>query len=116
MAFSESVGEEYIEELESLRSLAAFEVDLIHRKFTKRCEFCKTVKPPRTHHCSQCRRCVVRMDHHCVWIGTCVGLHNMKPFLLFLGYSVLTCIFSFALCIVEVLRCEIVDVASCQTN
>ena len=56
------------------------------------------------------------MDHHCVWIGNCVGLHNMKPFLLFLGNAVLSCIDSFALCFVEVFRCEIMDTQKCEAN
>ena len=33
-----------------------------HKKYCKRC---KAYKPPRAHHCSMCRRCVVKMDHHC---------------------------------------------------
>ena len=115
VAFSESEEEEYIE-IGSLRSLDLYEVKLIHEKFVKRCQHCKTVKPPRTHHCSQCNRCVVRMDHHCVWIGNCVGLHNMKPFLLFLYYSILTTTVSSILCLVEVFRCYIFNTDGKQCN
>lgn len=46
-------------------------------------------KPDRTHHCSICACCTLKMDHHCLWIGNCVGFYNHKYFMLFLFYAVL---------------------------
>ena len=60
------------------------------------CKKCQCVKPDRTHHCSTCGQCVLKMDHHCPWLATCVGLRNYKPFLLFLIYTSLYCWFCFA--------------------
>lgn len=33
----------------------------------KKCMRCDTFKPKRSHHCSMCGRCIVKMDHHCPW-------------------------------------------------
>lgn len=29
------------------------------------CRRCKSFKPQRAHHCSLCKRCIIKMDHHC---------------------------------------------------
>lgn len=60
------------------------------------CKKCQARKPDRAHHCSTCRRCVLKMDHHCPWLATCLGLRNYKPFLLFLIYTTLLSFYAFA--------------------
>jgi hypothetical protein len=54
------------------------------------CRRCKLYKPDRTHHCSVCHQCILRMDHHCPWIANCVGYHNHKFFLLAIFYAIMS--------------------------
>ncbi|KAI9590826.1 DHHC palmitoyltransferase-domain-containing protein [Syncephalis fuscata] len=51
------------------------------------CRKCKVEKPDRTHHCSVCGECILKMDHHCPWVNNCVGHHNQKFFYLFVFWG-----------------------------
>ncbi|KAM9424733.1 palmitoyltransferase ZDHHC16B isoform 2-T3 [Pholidichthys leucotaenia] len=57
------------------------------------CKKCITPKPPRTHHCSICNVCVLKMDHHCPWLNNCVGHFNHRYFFSFCIYMSLGCIY-----------------------
>ena len=48
------------------------------------------MSPPRAYHCDICKKCVLRMDHHCPWVGTCIGLLNYKFYWQFLLYTTLS--------------------------
>ncbi|KAH7514471.1 hypothetical protein FEM48_Zijuj11G0093100 [Ziziphus jujuba var. spinosa] len=61
------------------------------------CQKCAHYKPPRAHHCRVCKRCVLRMDHHCIWINNCVGHANYKVFFIFVVYAVIACIYALVL-------------------
>ena len=39
--------------------------------FSSHCHICDVPKPPRTHHCRKCNRCVYQYDHHCHLTSSC---------------------------------------------
>ncbi|XP_029004061.1 palmitoyltransferase ZDHHC23-B [Betta splendens] len=61
------------------------------------CPVCRLARPPRAGHCRICGVCVLRLDHHCVWINGCVGQANHRSFLLTLVLFLLTSLYGIGL-------------------
>jgi hypothetical protein len=47
------------------------------------CGVCSLYQPPRAAHCPNCNVCIEEYDHHCPWMGTCIGKKNMSSFVCF---------------------------------
>ena len=63
------------------------------------CYTCFHFRPPRTSHCAECDNCVINFDHHCLWMGTCVGKRNYKYFFYILTLTSLTSLIQSLSCI-----------------
>ena len=44
------------------------------------CEVCEIHQPDKLliRHCQECGLCIMGHDHHCPWMGKCVGQKNMR--------------------------------------
>lgn len=57
----------------------------IKSKLFKIWRTCRIFRPPGTTHCNIWNHWVLKFDHHCTWIGSCVGKNNYKYFIAFLS-------------------------------
>jgi len=69
---------------------------------SKWCDSCDVYRPIRTSHCGICNNCVQNFDHHCPWLGNCIGRRNYRYYLLYIIACTLECMYIIALCIAHI--------------
>ena len=57
------------------------------------CPYCLVKNKFRSKHCLICQQCVDEFDHHCFWVGNCIGKKNYTLFFIFLIYILLNTLF-----------------------
>jgi len=77
----------FIDESEKLSYLTS--LSLLYPLPVTFCSKCNIDQPARCKHCKQCGVCIATFDHHCVWIGNCVGEKNRRLFIVYLFVQVL---------------------------
>ena len=53
------------------------ELEISERRF---CVVCEMDQPLRSKHCKSCGHCIALHDHHCPWLGVCIGELNRRKF------------------------------------
>ncbi|CAK82241.1 unnamed protein product (macronuclear) [Paramecium tetraurelia] len=65
------------------------------------CTTCKIMRPSKASHCKHCNHCVDGFDHHCFWVGTCIGIRNWRAFLIFLQSSLIVITLTLCQCLLN---------------
>ena len=79
------------------------------------CPTCQVIRPPRTKHCRYCNNCVAVFDHHCPWLGTCVGRRNYVVFICFITITLASTVYICAHAVLYIHRCRLHH-SRCDTN
>lgn len=65
----------------------------------RECAYCQGWQPLRAKHCHDCGRCVRRFDHHCAWVGNCIGEGNHRVFVFYLSAQLALLIWAAVQCV-----------------
>ncbi|KAF0689957.1 Aste57867_18601 [Aphanomyces stellatus] len=71
-------------------------------KALARCRVCLITVARTTRHCQCCNKCVDGFDHHCVYLNTCIGRKNVRPFRWLIAASIVYLSAQTALCCLAV--------------
>ena len=72
----------FIDELERMRYIERkSQVVKLEKHF---CSKCNIDQPVRSKHCKSCDACIATFDHHCIWVGNCIGEKNRALFMVYL--------------------------------
>ena len=58
------------------------------------CPLCLVKNKFRSKHCLICQICIDEFDHHCFWVGNCIGKDNYTLFFIFLIYILINTLFN----------------------
>ncbi|XP_063529916.1 probable palmitoyltransferase ZDHHC24 [Cydia strobilella] len=59
------------------------------------CSVCECLRPPRAWHCNICNICILKRDHHCTYLTSCVGYFNYRYFILLTLYIFIAMVYAF---------------------
>ncbi|XP_023235052.1 palmitoyltransferase ZDHHC23-like [Centruroides sculpturatus] len=79
--------------MSDIEYLRTNEQTLINIEESSKCGICNIVQPARCGHCRLCGHCVLRRDHHCIWLDTCIGAKNHRTFIIGLLAMFIACIY-----------------------
>lgn len=68
------------------------------------CDVCQVYKPPRSFHCRHCKCCVQVFDHHCMFLGVCIGKRNLFYYYTFELWTLIHSIFALTLQLVVIVN------------